>query len=406
MQPRAVPPLAAAALLLSLPSARAKARVADHEALNSLFQLLGGAYWTRNDGWPDGGDPCEIRHKWHGVGCIDPCDIYRDGPSCAFGRITALTLRDNNLTGSITNWTGIGDLHNLSWIDLSMNAISGSLPAEIGEVRNVEVINLAFNSLEGNLPTTLGQLNSQLNPPGAFAINELSLEHNQFSGPLPSELGMLTRLRMLNVGFNNFDGAIPAALTNLTDLQVLYLSSNQLGGTLPESLGELTSLRFLNASQNNISGTVPPSVGALTKLNDLSMFRNRVSGSLPTELGRIAPLRHLRLQNNKLDGHLTDFETLGDLRQLITLDLYENQMTGDVPASLQNLTSLQYLYLDNVHYTPLRQKYCRQRLPNNGKYNYWIVREEYRQMTSVVCEDMHDDVYAFNSLQTSKVYDD
>ncbi len=52
-------------------------------------------------------------------------------------------------------------------------------------------------------------------------------------------------------------------------------------------------------------------------------------------------------------------------------------MHGDVPAAIQNLTSLQYLYLDNVHYTPLRQKYCRQRLPNNGKYNYRIVRDEY-----------------------------
>ena len=53
---------------------------------------------------------------------------------------------------------------------------------------------------------------------------------------------------------------------------------------------------------------------------------------------------------------------------------------------------------------PLRQKYCRQRLPNNGKYNYRIVRDEYLQMTSVVCEDMHDTNFAFNSLQSSAVY--
>ena len=79
-------------------------------------------------------------------------------------------------------------------------------------------------------------------------------------------------------------------------------------------------------------------------------------------------------------------------------------MYGDVPAALQNLTSLQYLYLDNQHYKPLRQKYCRQRLPNNGKYNYRIVRDEYVQMTSVVCEDMHDTNFAFNSLQESGVF--
>ena len=58
------------------------------------------------------------------------------------------------------------------------------------------------------------------------------------------------------------------------------------------------------------------------------------------------------------------------------LDLFNNKMFGDVPDSVQNLTSLQYLYLDNQHYRPLRQKYCRQRLPNNGKYSYLIVRQE------------------------------
>jgi len=87
------------------------------------------------------------------------------------------------------------------------------------------------------------------------------------------------------------------------------------------------------------------------------------------------------------------------------LDLYNNQMYGEVPPSVQNLTSLQYLYLDNEHYKPLRQKYCRQRIPNNGKYSYTIVREQYQEMTSVICEDMHDTNYAFNSLQASGVYE-
>lgn len=381
------------------------ARRADKEALLHFFRLLGGPHWFNNDGWdPDGGaDPCSFEGRWHGVGCIDPCDIYRDGPSCAFGRITALNLRDNNLTGSITNWTGIGDLNNLTWIDLSVNSISGSLPAEIGNIQNVEMINFAWNSLEGGLPTTMGMLNSN----GFAEMNEMSFEFNNMEGTLPSELGLLTKLRMFNFHMaGKISGSIPAQLTNLTDLQVFYLGGNRLSGSLPEELGKLGSVRFLNASTNNISGTVPPSIGTLTNLNDLSLFQNSISGSLPLELGNLYPLRYLRMQENRLDGNLTRLTTLGNLRQLITLDLYNNQMGGDVPASLQNLTSLQYLYLDNQHYKPLRQKYCRQRLPNNGKYNYRIVRDEYVQMTSVVCEDMHDTNFAFNSLQESGVYPD
>ena len=219
-------------------------RYADKQALISLFKLLGGQYWTNNHGWdPDGGaDPCDVRNRWHGVGCIDPCDIYRDGPTCAFGRITALTLRDNNLTGSITNWTGVGDLHNLSWIDFSGNSISGSLPEEIGQVQNIEVLNLAFNELEGQLPTTLGALNTN----GFAELNDLSLNHNRFAGSIPSELGLLTRLRMFNLAFNSLTGSIPVEITNLTEAQVLHVNGNQLDGTLPEDIGLMERLRYIN----------------------------------------------------------------------------------------------------------------------------------------------------------------
>ena len=90
----------------------------------------------------------------------------------------------------------------------------------------------------------------------------------------------------------------------------------------------------------------------------------------------------------------------------MALDLYNNEMYGEVHPSLQNLTSLQYLYLDVQHYKVLRQKFCRERIPNNGKYNYIIVKEEYRTMTSIPCEDMHDTNFAFHSLQESGVYPD
>ena len=428
-------------LVCCLPLVHSGMRRADRAALVQLFRLLGGPYWTHNEGWdPDGGtDPCDMNTRWRGVGCIDPCDFYRDGADCAFGRVTALNLRDNNLTGSITNWTGIGDLHNLTYLDMSLNAISGSLPAEIGQIQNIEIISLSFNKLDGQLPTTLGNINSN----GNAKLEEITLHRNNITGSLPTEIGRLTDLVMLNVGLNRMTGSIPTQLTNLTALQVFYAHGMSLEGTIPEDIGAMTALRYLNFSENNISGTLPPSVGNLGMLNDLSLFENRLSGSLPLELGNIAPLRNLRMQNNMLNGNFTEFTTLGNLRSLVTLDLYENAMVGDVPASLQNLTSLQYLYVDNQHLRPVRQRYCGQRIPNNGKYNCacghtpietqrpvhlsrltirvaqlmasanasfpWtgiIVRHDYVQMTSMVCENMHDTNFAFNSLQVSGVYPD
>ena len=121
-------------------------------------------------------------------------------------------------------------------------------------------------------------------------------------------------------------------------------------------------------------------------------------------MGDLWNLRSLRFHDNEITANISRFTTLGNLGRLVTLDFYNNKMVGDVPASIQNLTSLQYLYLQNEHYLPLRKKYCRQRLPNNGKYNYRIVRDEYVQMMAMHCEDMHDIRFTFNSLQQSNVY--
>ena len=50
----------------------------------------------------------------------------------------------------------------------------------------------------------------------ADQINELTFEFNQMEGTLPSELGQLTKLRMLNFHHNRVSGSVPAQLTNLT----------------------------------------------------------------------------------------------------------------------------------------------------------------------------------------------
>ena len=46
---------------------------------------------------------------------------------------------------------GVRELRNLTWVDLSLNAISGSLPAEFGDIQNIEVLSLAHNRLQGQI---------------------------------------------------------------------------------------------------------------------------------------------------------------------------------------------------------------------------------------------------------------
>ena len=64
---------------------------------------------------------------------------------------------------------------------------------------------------------------------------------NGLTGPLPSELGTLARLRWLTIEGNSLTGSIPTELANLSNLESLQLSHNGLSGPLPPELGTLTA---------------------------------------------------------------------------------------------------------------------------------------------------------------------
>ena len=184
-------------------------RTPDLDALLELFKFMGGMHWDRNEGWdPEGQtDPCNFDEHWFGVGCIDPCDIYRDGPTCKAGRVTALTLRKNNLTGSITNWTSVKHLANLTWLDMSMNRISGTLPAEFGYIQNIVHLNMRENKLQGQIPPEMGDINSN----GYEQLTEFNFARNNLEGTIPSTLAKLTDLMMLDVSHNKITGSIPTS---------------------------------------------------------------------------------------------------------------------------------------------------------------------------------------------------
>ena len=425
--------------------ADASCRGLDRTALIRLYEATDGANWANNLNWNittgtpfenRANDPCDINKRWYGVGCIDPCERYLDdiigdpndpemeylirirglGQGCFAGRITSLNLRRNNLRGNFSI-SELGDLANLSFVDLSFNSLAGTVPTEIGRWNNLQYLSLQHNSLKGFVPSELGTINS-LGPPGStgcgiddpcpegvqMKLTELSLQYNSFSGSIPSELGELTHLRVLDLTANNLTGSVPSELGRLTDLQVLYLRENRLVGSLPPGLlYNLTELRYLMLQTNQLTGAVPTDVGRLKKLADFFMYENRLDEPLPDEIGDMTVLQELRLQDNLIPGTIP--ASIGNLTRLRYLDLYNNRMIGDVPSTIQYLINLQELYLQNEHLTPVRQRYCRTRIPNVGKYSWRIMREEYRQMTAVVCDNMHDVEFTFNSLQHSSSYD-
>ena len=401
--PCSVVPRLALLLLLLLHEARCGVRPADRGALWELYELTSGAAWSFNENWSPETDPCHLNSRWVGVGCVDPCDRFRDGEDCAFGRVSSLVLDYNGLSGNITGWHALGNLTNLTILDLSLNSIEGQLPREVGQLEQLTSLNLMRNKLGGTLPTELGSINARHR---LEDLREMSFAFNSISGSIPGSIGAHSALASLNLRSNALVGELPTEMGALTQLVTLYLQNNpDLAGTLPQNLGGLTELRYLDLTGDSVSGTIPPSIGAASLLHAVHLEKNALSGTLPAELCSLRVLRTLKLESNRFDGLIPD--GIGNLSSVVVLDLFNNSFVGDVPQSIRELHALEELYLDKQHLLPLRKHYCGQRLPDPGKYNWRTVRENYDKMMESYCPDdkIYSTEYTFSTLQDSGVYE-
>lgn len=103
-------------------------------------------------------------------------------------------------------------------LELSNNALNGSLPAELGSLMHLNKLNLGGNYLSGAVP------------PAALAgwrgMQELDLEVNGFEGPLPVVLcDIMTDLQHLSLSSNRFSG--PLRLGNCSQLVTINLAFNR-----------------------------------------------------------------------------------------------------------------------------------------------------------------------------------
>ena len=80
-------------------------------------------------------------------------------------------------------------------------------------------------------------------------------------------------------------GAIPSEIGRLENLTLLDLNSNRISGSLPDALWNLRKLEHLRLALNRLSGTVPPDIVRLSNLKGLDIRKNEeMSGPLPREM--------------------------------------------------------------------------------------------------------------------------
>lgn len=242
--------------------------------------------------------------------------------------LKSLVLKNNQLSGSfppsISNCTklyfldvgknflkghipkSIGNLSELKVLAMRKNNFEGSIPAEIGQLKNLQILDLSSNRLSGLVPHNI------------FCLQAMLTEtHKEFSKvQLQIDLGesaFLTTYTYKNGLTMSSKGRDELYTYIFPTMVAIDLSDNQLNGNLPSDLGKLKGLKLLNLSMNNFSGAIPNSIVQMTWLESLDLSTNHFSGRIPLDLGSLSYLGALNFSNNNLSGiipqggHMTTF---------------------------------------------------------------------------------------------------
>lgn len=111
------------------------------------------------------------------------------GVTCSSGTVTAITLFNLGLTGTIS--TSLGTLTTLTSLRLGTNCIAGTIPTEIGLLSSLSYLGLGINQFTSTIPTLLGRLTK---------LDSLFFNFNSLTGSVPSTLCLMNSLS--NFGFS------------------------------------------------------------------------------------------------------------------------------------------------------------------------------------------------------------
>ncbi|CAN1225839.1 Leucine-rich repeat receptor-like serine/threonine-protein kinase BAM3 [Linum grandiflorum] len=248
--------------------------------------------------------------------------------------LSVLDVYDNSFNGSLPGG-GITLLPNLTHLDFGGNYFTGEIPPSYGDFRQLVYLSLKGNDLRGRIPAEIGNLTS---------LRQLYLGYfNQFSGGIPAEIGNLISLVHLDLAQCKLQGSIPPELGKLVELDTLFLQTNDLTGLIPPQLGNLSNLKTLDLSNNILTGGIPVEFAALRKLTLLNLFINRLHGEIPPFVAELQDLETLKFWHNNFTGAIP--EKLGENGRLVELDLSSNKLTGSIPQSLCLGKKLQVLIL-------------------------------------------------------------
>ncbi|PRP89114.1 putative leucine-rich repeat receptor-like protein kinase [Planoprotostelium fungivorum] len=263
------------------------------------------------------------------------------GVNCTDGFVTSLSLPSNKLVGQL----------NLTHLDLSLNQLSGTIPASLGQLIHLEYLDLNGNKLTGIIPDMFGMMNE---------LTDLYLYNNALYGPIPSSLSKVEHFELNRNTFLN--GSIPVSIGNFNRLETLYLDYASISGSLPTSICNLTQLTVLSINCNRFSGTIPACFSQLVNLNYFLVWNNSFTGGLP-DMGMAKSMLWFDASSNYFSGNVPP--GLLNIPTLTLLGVQHNflRFTGEIPSSWSNMV--------NATYIDLSSNRLSEKMSQTSRYNYF-----------------------------------
>jgi len=274
-------------------------------------------------------------------------------------------------------------------LHLDGNDMRGPLPTELGLLTTLEMLDLRSNIVTGSLPTELCHLTD---------LQTLAVSENALTGPLPACLSQLTQLQWLYLHSNLLTGSLPTELAQTTTLQRLVVESNLLSGNPLPLLQSLTNLEYIFADNNVFSGALPADfLLGHSHLQHLDLSLNNLTlsdSNFPSHLLQMQSLESLDLSRNHLSGHLVNDETTvlqHENRKLQYLSLHDNKLNGGLSSQLQQLVALKHLDVSNNElHGPIRKELGQQLTHleylflSNNNFQPGSIPTEFQQLTNLV----------------------
>ncbi|KAK2631500.1 hypothetical protein EUGRSUZ_L02824 [Eucalyptus grandis] len=296
--------------------------------------------------------------------------------------LESLSIPDTNFSGEIPD--SIGNMKNLTFLDLSYCKFTKHIPLSIGNLNQLQVLWINGNSFSGMVEFEIfAKLKNLRN---LFVSQEVNLIYNTLKlyscnlTEFPYFLNSLKRLTYLDLSSNRISGEIPMwfwgisndtldtldlsnnyleggiQLSHWKKLSMIDLSSNSFHGQLPSLICQFSSLQELDLAYNNFSGNMPSSKinykdhyrtpSHCVNLSILDLSHNRFDDIFPHWL-EAPQLNYLNLQSNKFHGRI-NLTTFGlSFLALETLVISNNNFTGWWPTEFFSNTSLAFIDLSN-----------------------------------------------------------